>query len=587
MSLSNTLQIGTLGILAQSTSMGIISDNIANTTTIGYKANVARFSELVPNRARSPVSYQPGALKTHPTPLIDKAGLIQSVKSTTAAAISGNGFFIVTKDPAISPDKQAFFTRAGDFYPDVNGNLRNTAGYFLQGYPLNTDGTQKAGDGLDAMVPVNLKIAPKAVATTLVEISANLNSAQPIKDQSAVTSLSNDALVSPTQPIIGKHPAVSAPGTINVRLGDVNVGTVQVNENTTLESLAKDLSALEGVTATVSRDKKNLPVLSVKSDQAFSDIRLTDAAGSDFVAGLFARADVIGDDDGDPETKDVAGAANGGATYDLSGTAGDMSSGTVKPDNTLNVDIYDETGARHKLKLNVKAISHNRWAYEITVPDADLAQHKDGFISGGFMSFNQDGSLKDITNVAGQSIIARKQGSIQMPITINWANGARPSRIDYDFGTFGDVKVGMTQFNQGLKKDGTVKYNVNFISQDGSASAKFEYAKISPEGVVTGVFSNAKDVPLYQLPIADFNSENKLEAINGNVYKPTEEAGGILVKKPGKNGAGRLISQALEGANVRLNEEFSTMIITQRAYSAASKVVTTADSMYETLGRLK
>ena len=587
MSLSNTLQIGTLGMLAQSTSMGIISDNIANTATVGYKANVARFSELVPNRGRSAVSYQPGGLKAHPTPLIDKAGLIQAVKSTTAAAISGNGFFIVTKDPAALRDKQPFFTRAGDFYPDLNGNMRNTAGYFLQGYPLNPDGTQPVADGLGNMVPVNLKIPPKAVATQLVEISANLNSAQPITNQSTVSTIGNDGLFDPTQPLIGKHPAVTVPGTINVRLGGVNVGTVQVDETTTLESLAKELSALKDVTATVSRDKKNLPVLSVKSDNPFSDIRLTDAGGSDFVAGLFGRADIIGDDDGDPATQDVAGAANGGTTYDLSATAGDMSSGVVKPDNTLNVDIYDETGARHKLKLNVKAVGYNRWAYEITVPDADPVQHKDGFISGGFMTFNQDGSLKDITDVAGQSVIARDKGSIQMRININWANGAGPSRIDYDFGTFGDVKVGMTQFNQGVRKNGTVNYNVNFISQDGSAAAKFEYAKISPDGMVIGVFSNAKDVPLYQLPIADFNSENKLDAINGNVYKQTEEAGEILLKKPGKNGAGRLIAQALEGANVQLNEEFSTMITTQRAYSAASKVVTTADSMYETLGRLK
>ena len=581
MSLSNTLQIGTLGMMAQSTSMGMISDNIANTTTVGYKSNVARFSELVPNRTRSAVSYQPGGLRTHPTPLIDKAGLIQSVESTTAAAISGNGFFIVTKDPAVSPSTQPFFTRAGDFYPDVNGNLRNTAGYFLQGYPLNTDGTQAVADGLASMVPVNIKIDRKAVATTLVEISANLNSAP------AITTNSNAGLISPAQSIIGRHPAVTAPGTINVTLGGVNLGSINVDATTTLDSLAKDLNALANVTATVSRDRKNLPVLNVKSDSTVADIRLTDAGGSDFVAGLFGRADVIGDDDGDPATADVAGAANGGASYDLSDTAGDMSSGTVKPDNTITMGIFDDTGARHELRLNVKAVAHNRWAYEITVPDADPAQHKDGFIDGGFMTFNTDGSLKDITNIAGDSTIDRTQGSIQLPITINWANGATASRINYDFGTFGDVKVGMTQFNQSVRDDGSIKYNINFLSQDGSASAKFEYAKIGPDGVVTGVFSNAKDVPLYQLPLADFNAENNLEAINGNIYKATEQAGNILVKKPNRDGAGRLISQALEGANVKLNEEFSNMIVTQRAYSAASKVLTTADSMYETLGRLK
>ncbi|MEM8920991.1 MAG: flagellar basal body rod C-terminal domain-containing protein, partial [Pseudomonadota bacterium] len=89
------------------------------------------------------------------------------------------------------------------------------------------------------------------------------------------------------------------------------------------------------------------------------------------------------------------------------------------------------------------------------------------------------------------------------------------------------------------------------------------------------------------VPIATFANEEGLISQEGGAYRSGPSAGALNLKESGIAGAGDIRARALEASTVELAEEFSNLIVTQRAYSASSKIITTADEMLDELIRLK
>jgi flagellar hook protein FlgE len=89
------------------------------------------------------------------------------------------------------------------------------------------------------------------------------------------------------------------------------------------------------------------------------------------------------------------------------------------------------------------------------------------------------------------------------------------------------------------------------------------------------------------VPVATFVNPNAMESISGNVYIETDFSGAPTVREAGEGGAGDVTGASLESSTVDLGEEFTNMIVTQRAYSAAAKIITTADEMLDELLRIK
>lgn len=187
---------GVTALNAQSQSMAALSDNISNVNTIGYKRTIARFSTLVTDTSAR-MRYSPGGVQASPFQQIDKQGLIQASSSTTDLAISGKGFFVVnTRSDQTANGAVNVFTRAGNFSTDKEGNLINAAGYFLQGYKLDTAGnyltpagvTTNATDLFSNLQTINLADQTSvAVPTRNVSIAANL----PPTTNTTVTQLTN------------------------------------------------------------------------------------------------------------------------------------------------------------------------------------------------------------------------------------------------------------------------------------------------------------------------------------------------------------------------------------------------------------
>lgn len=151
MSINRILSNGVLGATAQSHALNVISDNIANARTTGYKRSEAQFSDFVvtdrfSNRLDG-AGVRPGErLRT------DSTGSIEQTGQSTNAAIIGNGFFLVqeidqaTGDPALTSaqltanNRIPELTRAGDFSEDQYGNLVNSTGRALMGFKLDSSG---------------------------------------------------------------------------------------------------------------------------------------------------------------------------------------------------------------------------------------------------------------------------------------------------------------------------------------------------------------------------------------------------------------------------------------------------------------
>ena len=110
---------------------------------------------------------------------------------------------------------------------------------------------------------------------------------------------------------------------------------------------------------------------------------------------------------------------------------------------------------------------------------------------------------------------------------------------------------------------------------------------IDGEGLVTALFDNGQQQSIFQLPLALFTNPNGMLAKDGNAYSQSDHSGQPLLNSARTGSAGRIASSALEASNVDLAEEFANMIVTQRAYSASTRIISTADEMLEELVRLR
>lgn len=183
MSFTGLFSIGLSSLTAFSSGLEAVSGNIANSGTAGYKRLRTEFADLIPADAPS-LNNAVGAgvigagVAAATRQLADEQGAIRRTNTPTNIAVSGRGFFIVSKDPSPGSSSPLFYTRAGDFVPDALGNLVNSAGYYLRGAIVGANGRTGVG-GLQSLETVNVNMKPSGVdaaalgALTGVEIDAS------------------------------------------------------------------------------------------------------------------------------------------------------------------------------------------------------------------------------------------------------------------------------------------------------------------------------------------------------------------------------------------------------------------------------
>ena len=132
---------------------------------------------------------------------------------------------------------------------------------------------------------------------------------------------------------------------------------------------------------------------------------------------------------------------------------------------------------------------------------------------------------------------------------------------------------GLTQF-----ADANGNVQVNTLQQDGFPAGILQSVSVNDKGRVVGTFSNSRTIDLAQITLANFNGVDALKRIDGGAFIATDESGPPSYSAPGK-----IVGSSLEGSNTDIADEFTKLIVTQQAYSANTKVITTSNQMVQDL----
>ena len=225
--------------------------------------------------------------------------------------------------------------------------------------------------------------------------------------------------------------------------------------------------------------------------------------------------------------------------------------------------IYDTLGQSHTITVYFSKDSAQTWDWNAVIDGADVSGGVAGvgqLFGTGQIGFDTSGLL-----------------STTMPMnfytgSITYANGIGATATDVDF-------TATTQYGS--------ESMIQSLHQDGYAAGTLSGINITPEGNIVGHYTNGEVKSVARLALADFPSLNGLERAGNLLFMGTPDSGDPLVNKPGEGGLGQVASGMLEESNTDLAAEFIKMIITQRAYQANSKIITTTDEMLAQLISIK
>lgn len=460
MSISSAMRAGVSGLLANSSALAALSDNIANVNTVAYKRSQVNFGNIVTSQYLSG-AYSAGGVRAINRQYVSQQGLIQAANSSTDMAISGEGFFVVTQKGAELTNADArFFTRSGSFAVDSEGYLVNDQGYYLQGWEIGLDGTiDRSPADVTRMGPINVRDLGSAVAkTTDITVAANLD-----KDQ----------LASATPYVAGS-----------------------------MTSYANDPNAV----------------------------------------------------------------------------------GARKPDFVIEMTVTDSSGGKRRVEVGLAkapAPAVNTWNAEMyAVPTTDIQGGTP--IVQGQVVFNPNGTINlNATTLFGPATVPPALPSPQT-ISIAASGGAAPA-----WATTLGIEGNDVQFDLSTLTQYSAPSAVDFVTPNGASPGSIVGVNVDEKGIISATFDNTEVRKIAQIGIATFPNPDGLLGVTGGAYVPTLMSGDFTIKEPGIAGAGNIAPQALEASTVDLSAEFTGLITTQRAYSASSKIITTADQMLEELLNIK
>jgi flagellar hook protein FlgE len=181
-------------------------------------------------------------------------------------------------------------------------------------------------------------------------------------------------------------------------------------------------------------------------------------------------------------------------------------------------------------------------------------------------------SISNQYNPSGDATVPASQNAgdpALVTFTVDYGSG--PQTVSLDLGKF-QTTDGLTQFS------GT-DVDIQRLSQDGVPQGLFNGINITNNGDVQLQYDNGKTQTFARVPLAQFYDPTSLKREDGQAFTETFDSGTARITNAGASGAGTIQGSSVEGSNVDIAEEFSNMIVTQQAYSANARVITTANDM--------
>ncbi len=568
------------GMIANSRSLDVVGNNIANVNTTAYKSNRMLFSTQFSRTFSlgSPPSdtfggTNPGQIGLGVTIAGTQrnftGGNISATGDSRDLSIEGDGFFIVDRGG------EQLYTRAGAFRTNANNDLVNISGEKLQGRNVDDSFNVVPGALVDLNVP--LGTLTLAQATTNVRFSGNLNANGSLPTQGSSISLLGTA----TTGLRAIATANPPPGTGNVlelatRLVDVEAPTLP-GSGTPLFTAGQQLSFQNVEKGGKTIASSALAITSTTTVQDLNDFLTTflslDTAGGTNPDGATPGVTL------DPVTGIINVVGNVGTVNDiridpsdvrLLDSAGNFISSPLTTHLNAAADgesvrtsfiAYDSLGTPVNIDLAMvldsRSSTGTRWKYYVDSPDDTDAS---GFVASGTLDFDTLGQL------ATRDAI---------PITIDRAGtGAQtPLAIDLSFAGGSDNVTSLT--------DDTSAIAATFA--DGSSIGTLTAYGVGADGVITGSFTNGMTRVIGQVVMAKFPNSEGLVDVGANLFRVGPNSGTPLVVAPQTLGAGQLVSGSLELSNVDLSQEFINMILASTGYSASSRVIRTTDELMQQL----
>ncbi len=223
------------------------------------------------------------------------------------------------------------------------------------------------------------------------------------------------------------------------------------------------------------------------------------------------------------------------------------------------VTAYDASGQAANVQL--------RWAKtDATVYGGNdtwqLFYQTDSAATGSTVGWNNSGT--DFTFSSSGTLTSPSSNSVAL------------TGVSVDGVTLGNLTLQLNGLSQFADSSGAV--TVNTLQQDGYPAGQLQTISVTKDGRIAGTFTNGKTVDLAEVPLVHFASPDNLKQLDGGAYAATGDSGTPLI-----GASGKIVGSSLEGSNADIADQFTKLIVTQQAYSANTKVITTANQMSQEL----
>jgi flagellar hook protein FlgE len=506
------MSAGTKGMMDNSNALGVVGSNISNVNTVGFKTGSDSFANYFANA----LTYGTGDSWNQ--------GSIQATGNATDLAINGKGLFMVSND-----DGNTYYTRAGEFHLDADGNLVNVDDLNVQGYQLTADGS------LGVLGDINFaNTTSPATATTELSTILNLN------NEVAAASL-----------------------------------TISCSEDFSGVTYRANETGEEGNDISVRYVDSGEGGLSVSVSGNAITVDLGGAEAEEKTAALVA--DAVNNSDAS-ELVTATAAGNGSGAVEITGPQ-KLTGGTAPDNFSTTITVYDSMGNAVDLTVDfVYQVDEAadppspQWVWSVRSSDGTCETY-------GVIKFDGSGQM-DTEETKWDN---GEMGDPPSPGKTLKDDGNPVIEVKELSSGAGDLSIDWDLIATGFASASTVSSQ----SQNGSTSGTIVDAKIDSNGVVSGVYSNGKTKPLYQIALANFANYSGLESVGGGLFEANAVSGAAIVGTANTGGRGSISAGSLEMSNVDLAQEFVKMITIQRGYQANSRVISTSDEMMQELNSLK
>lgn len=538
-------RIALSGLNAASADLRVIGNNVANASTTGFKKSRAEFADVFATSNLGTSSNAIGAgVRISSVAQQFTQGNVSFTDNNLDLAVSGSGFFRMNDNGVTT------FTRSGAFGVDRSGYITNAAGMRLTAFTAND-----SGDITGAIDDLQLNTADiPPLSTSTVVAGLNLDAAAKIPVAPVptnglnITGTLNSAGGTVTPPNTTIFDSFGGTHTSTVQFVNTAPNTWTANlqiDGSTVESIPNVVfTGVGGTVATVNGVPAGAPATIPFSEYTL----LTPATSAGSKVTILADVSALTQP---AAASSVVVAENGTGRAQ---SAFDVTD-SLSYNNSTAVTVYDSLGTSHLATTYYrKTGTPNIWETYLFVDGTQI----DG---PDTLTFTSSG---DLSQINGAAVPPRTLTSpVFVPI-----GGAAPMPLSYD----------LTQVSQ----YGSA-FSVNSLSQNGYSTGRLSGIDIADTGVITARYTNGQSRILGQVALANFSNTQGLRQLGDTTWAESFESGPPLVGAPGSGSLGLIQSGALEGSNVDLTEQLVGMITAQRNFQANAQVITTADTITQSI----